>query len=405
MTILRRWLALAFLIATLTVFGAGPNGGSAWNVADAPAAPAFLLEPVDHEGSYFTLTMEPGDSTALTVALGNVGEATTVARTYVADAYTLVNDGFGVRPEDASISGPSTWLDYPAETLELDADRKVERDFTVAVPAGTKPGQYIAGLVLQTADPVAVGGSEMLKQNIVKAIAVFITVPGPVGPSLAIGEATITPSGGASSLKIEIENTGNVLLKPAGTVTVTTASGQAVSAAPVEMGSVYAGMATTLELAIPTVLGDGEYVVEVALHDEESDAEAAARTTARVVAAAVPSPVTIGGVTVDAVSDPAGGKLQFVTIAVELANAGAPLPSARLTLRVSRNGALVEDFPLNSSLMIPSGSIAVEGRYVPIVGWAPGTYDFTAILEATDPVSGQVTLLATATATSTVTVE
>jgi hypothetical protein len=74
-------------------------------------------------------------------------------------------------------TGTTTWLDYPAETLDLDPGRKVERDFTVTIPDDTPPGQYITGIVLQTAEPIAVGESTMLRQNIVKAIAVFITIP------------------------------------------------------------------------------------------------------------------------------------------------------------------------------------------------------------------------------------
>jgi hypothetical protein len=375
-----------------------------------PAAPpAFLLEPVGQAGTFFTVTGEAGSVTTLTVALGNAGEAPVTARTYAADAYTLVNGGFGINPEDAPTNPPTTWLDYPAETLDLDPATRVERDFTVTIPDDTAPGQYITGIVLQTAEPIAIGDTGMLKQTIAKALAVFITVPGPVEPNLEIGAVSLDQTANSNALVVEIANTGNVLLKPTGTVTMTRGDEQILTA-PVAMGSVYAGMSTTLELAIPTILAPGDYTVDVTLKDEETGAAVESLNVQLNVvaydAAATPaaSPVSIGAFTLEPVTDSTSGNLQVVNITVQLVNDGAPVPSARLTLHVTRDGELVEDFPLNSSLVIPTGTTDIQARYLPITGWEPGTYTFSVTLEAIDPTTGQATVLATADASSTITV-
>jgi hypothetical protein len=366
---------------------------------DTNAAPQFILEPIDETGAYFTVEAEPGSSTTLTVALGIAGSEPAEARTFAADVFSLINGGFGIEKDGEPTSGATTWLDYPADSLELQPDEVIEREFTLEIPDKTKPGQYITGLVLQTAEPIAVGDSEMLRQTIAKAIAVFITVPGPVKPKLTIGEATLTPLATTHQLQIALSNDGNVLLKPAGTVTVTTIEGETIMTAPVLMGSVYAGTSTLLELQIPTLLPPGDYEIAVSLADEETELKVKEDdltvTVADDAAVAEVNPVTIGDVVVTPAFDPSTNDLQVVGMVVTLNNAGQPVPNAQLTLRVTRDGELVEDFPLNSSLVVPSGSTEIQQRYLPITGWEPGAYRFAVTLEAIDPTTGQATVLDT----------
>ena len=267
----RSWLLLCLVACLLAASGAGP----ARAIVLQEAAPSFLIEPVgdDQAGAYFVAEIAPGESETLTVALGNAGAEEAPARTYAANVFTLVNGGFGIRDEDEERTGTTTWLDYEAETLDILPGRMVERAFTVSVPDDADPGQYIAGIVIQTLEPIAIGDSEMLRQNIVKAIAVFITVPGELEPNLEIGEARLKQGVGANSLIVNVENAGNVLLKPAGTLTMTTADGDTVLTAPIEMGLVYAGMSTFIELPIPTVVAPGDYLVDIALEDPETGAK------------------------------------------------------------------------------------------------------------------------------------
>ncbi len=390
-----------FLLTCLIALGGGLTGGQARVDAQATptaAAPAFVIEPVGQDGTYLVLEASAGSETTLTVALGNAGDADVPARTYAADAFSLVNGGFGVRAEAEPTTGTTTWLGYEAETLDLVAGKQIERSFAVTIPAETTPGQYITGLVLQTAEPIAVGDSAMLRQNIVKAIAVVITVPGPIEPSLTNGAASLKQTTVSNSLVVEVANTGNILLKPAGTVTMTTTAGEPVLTAPVAMGPVYAGTTTSVELPVPTIVPAGNYRVTVVLTDAETGAAANAAdlrlavAEQGVAAAAAISPVTIEGIILDPAREPATDALQFVNVTVELNNTGAPIPNARLTLHVTRDGELVEDFPLNAALVIANGATEVQQRYLPATGWASGTYTFAVTLEAVDANSGQITV-------------
>lgn len=396
-------IAGLFVLALLPV----PSVAQVATPGAAPEPPSFLLEPVGQDGSYFTLTMEPGSSKELTVALGNAGKSPVAALTYVSDAYSLVNGGFGVKTADDPPTGPTTWIDYPSETIDLAPGDRTERTFTVSVPADAAPGQYISGLSIQTADSIAVGDSNMLRQIIKKSVAVFIVVPGPEAPSLEIGEARLDQTGPASTLSVDIRNTGNVFLNPEGTVEVTTADGKPVLSSPVRMGTVYAGDETTLELSIPTTLPGGDYSVSVSLGDTEHGVKGEKRSMAVHVeaesaTASVVAPVTMASASIEPIS--AGNALQAVNVNVAIDNTGAAIPSARLTMHVTRDGTFVEDYPLNSSLVVQSGTTAIQQRYIPLKGWESGTYSFSLTLEAVDPASGQVTVLATKDIEDTVTV-
>jgi hypothetical protein len=393
----RRWPA--WVLALLAVAVLLPMGQALAYSTSAENAPAFSITPVGQSGSYFDLRLDAGSVTDLAVVLGNDGEEPATVTTYAAGVYTLVNGGFGVLAPDALATGPAAWLDYAPDTLTLDAKQQIERAFTLRVPEGTAPGQYIAALVVQTAEPIAVSGSDMLRQNIVKAIAVFVTVPGSVTPKLAIGAAAYASSDSITTLSIEVRNEGNVLLKPSGTVIVTAANGSVILNAPVEMGSVYAGMATTIELPVPTALPPGTYTVSVDLADADTGATAAADALPLTIAAPEATPVApaiaIASVTIDPITG-ADNALQVVNATVTLTNSGPALAGARLTLHVERDGVLVEDYPLNASLTIPTGETPITARYAPIAGWQPGTYTFSVKLEAVDLTSGQTTTLATA---------
>lgn len=401
MTISRRHALSAWIAAVVFAVSLLPASLLAQESTPAatPEPPSFLIAPVGQDGSYFTVTMEPGATQELTVALGSGGETPVTALTYASDAYTLVNGGFGVKTADDPATGPTTWMDYPTEKLDLKPGERIERTFTVTVPEDTAPGQYITALSIQTAESIAVGGSDMFRQIIKKSIAVFITVPGSETPALEIGEARVDQTETSNNLVIDVRNPGNVFLNPEGTVEMSTADGKPVLTAPIAMGPVYAGDETTLELYIPTMLAAGEYAVSVTLGDEKHAVQVGEPSLAVTVAeppaaaATVAEPVTVSGAAVDPIT--AGDTLQAVNVKVTLENPEAAIPSARLILHVTRDGELVEDYPLNSSLVVQSGTTDIQQRYIPLGSWEPGTYSFALTLEAVDPASGQVTVLAT----------
>ena len=150
----------------------------------------LALTPVGQRGSFFDLTMRPGETQRLEVDIANAGGAELAARTYAADVYTIVNGGFGARLRDEPQTGTTRWLDYRTDVLDLPAGKSTRRSFVVAVPADARPGEFITSLVLENNEPIRGDGTVALDQIVRQAVAVVITVPGHRSPALLIGGAT-----------------------------------------------------------------------------------------------------------------------------------------------------------------------------------------------------------------------
>ncbi len=86
-------------------------------------------------------------------------------------------------------------------------------------------------------------------------------------------------------------------------------------------------------------------------------------------------------------------KIQFLNVSASIGNSGEPVANARLIFHVTRDGQLVEDFPLAASLSLANGSTDVRQRYIPATGWEPGVYATALTLESVDPTNGVATVI------------
>lgn len=397
-------LFVAALMVVLTPAGASALDAGPATPGAQPPLPSFVFQPANEtSGGYFSLELKPGATQDESVLIGNSGTSPIDARTYAADAFTLDNGGFGLKSNDDPRTGVTTWLDYQSKELTLEPGKGVTVKFTVTTPSDLAPGQYITGLALETAEPIATGGNSsgqlQINQTLRTVIAVLITVPGPITPAFTIGAPTLSQETPTQSLTMPISNTGNILVKPSGNVRVTDASGKTMLTAPVQMGSVYAHDATTLSIALSQPLPKGSYVVSVDLHDAATGASASV-SNAKIAARGEATPVSaaaIGFSSATATPKPSLNKLQFLEISATITNTGEPVTNARVVLHAVHDGATVEDFTLASSLALPTGDTVVQGRYLPADGWSTGTWTFSLTLEAVDAATGQTRPLGTAT--------
>lgn len=255
-------------------------------VADVSAQEAneaetrLSIKPVNVSGSYFELTMSPGETRQIEVELANLGEETVDARAFAADAYTIINGGLGVRLDGEPTSGATHWLDYPAETLTLEPGAAIVRTIEVSVPDDVTPGEYLTALVIQNAVPTGAdnSGGVSVKQVNRQAIAVAIDVPGERAPELTIGSAEHLMVAGLSVIRTGVENPGNVRLRPSGEFTLIGPDGAEISRLPIAMDSVYAGTDTRIEVSLPELLPAGDYTVSLWLEDSEYGARAEAQS-------------------------------------------------------------------------------------------------------------------------------
>jgi hypothetical protein len=251
-------LALASVLLALLAPGAALAAGIPIKLA---------LQPIGQTGSFFDLTLRPGEARVLSVEISNAGTAAIVARTYASDVYTIVNGGFGARLRNEPETGVSRWLVYPTDVLDLSVGVAVRRTFRVAVPKDAGPGEYITSLVLENDDPIRDSGAIALDQIVRQAVAVVITVPGKRSPALAIGGATHTVVAGKSVVAVAVENPGNVRLRPVVTFTLRNTAGVQVSQATVPMDTFYAHTGTSIEVPLAALLVPGTYTVRLTLDD------------------------------------------------------------------------------------------------------------------------------------------
>ncbi|HWV36221.1 MAG TPA: hypothetical protein VNZ55_11360, partial [Thermomicrobiales bacterium] len=186
---------------------------------------------------------------------------------------------------------------------------------------------------------------------------------------------------------------GNVLVKPAGDLTLRDDAGAVVFTAPVAMGSVYAGMTVPLSVRLASSLPSGDYQLSVNLTDEATGATASLQRDSFAISTSnepETSFVLSGSVTLkpDA-NDPA-----YADVAVQITNQGEAVADSEVVMDVMKDGELVEAFPLAPSLSLPQGETSVNQRYVPPSGWETGSWSFVVRLKLVDQ-GGAATTLAT----------
>jgi hypothetical protein len=222
------------------------------------------IHPAGQRSGFVELRLNPGERKSVAIDLVNNGTDLLV-RTYVADAYTIVNGGFGARFEADPRTGPATWLDYAATSVSMSAGEVVTSTATVTVPAGTRPGEYIAALVIQNEEPIAIGSASGLQQVVRAALAIVVDVPGARRSALSVGHAEHSFAAGTSIVGFPAMNDGNVRIRPDADFRLESATGGLVASADVALDSFYAGLPARVEIALDAPLAPGSWCARLVL--------------------------------------------------------------------------------------------------------------------------------------------
>lgn len=389
-------LLILLIVPAVVLSPAMPAVAFQENATPPPSdvGPSFVIRPAEgRDGEFFTLEAEAGTTNELTVVLGNADDEPLELLSYVGDTVPMTNGGFAIAEPDVPASGTATWIDYPAETYDFAPGEGIERTFTVTIPDDAAPGQYIAGISLQTAEPLEVEGSDFFNQIIRKTVAVFIIVPGELTPAFDLGEPEVVQGDLRSQIVVPVNNTGNMLVKPQGELTLTNQAGETVMTAPIAMGSVYAGTNAPLAVSVPSSVPVGDYTLTINLTDQETGTTASvAESTLAITEAEEASGqfTMVGSVTLQ----PDASNPAFAEVNAEISNSGETVEGAEVVLDVSKDGELVESYPVVAALELPQDTTTnVSQRYVPVTGWEPGTWSFVLRVNTVD--GGTSTTVAT----------
>jgi hypothetical protein len=204
----------------------------------APAAhasgPAFGIRALVHSKlGYFVYDAKPGTRVAGKVQITNTGDRVGTVKIFAADATTGQTSGTVYLTSGEKRHDVGAWVRLPATKLEIGPGESRVVPFTVVVPSGAAVGQHVGGIVAETAQR-ATGPKSKGKANVqitvrnLAIVAVQVNVPGPTVSRFSILGVQAGGRKGYQQVLVRMRNDGNVMAKPAGSITIEDSEGNQV---------------------------------------------------------------------------------------------------------------------------------------------------------------------------------
>jgi hypothetical protein len=383
-------LTIGFSVTTVSSSAQTPHSQD--SSLDAQAYPEFHIVAIgDYPEGYFRdIPAERGAEIDLSVSIENSGQVAVDLKTYKVNALSTVNGGFTAGAEEDSPKGVTAWMDYPTESFTLLPGEQRVKQFTVSIPRDAESGQYVSGIMVEAVDELAIPGSDQLRQKLGYVISLSVVIPGDIAGNFELGDPTVSAVENMRIIEIPIQNTGNYLVRPAGTFEIRDEAGQVVHVADLELGSIYGGLSTIILESIPPQMPPGSYLLSLSLKDGSEGAEARLQDWPIIVPDTIdPTGLSVLSGYIAANADP----IAFAKVDISLNNGGQQIPASNVMLEVIRDGELVEEYPLATNQVLLTGENQFTERYIPAEMWESGTYTFNLIVSAVDPNGGQETIL------------
>lgn len=227
-----------------------------------PLGPAADLSPA---GAYFTPTIPPGHRWAGGVVAVNRSGRPVSALVYATDALTAPSAGVVYPTHHRARLGAGRWVTPAQRRITVDPHQSLTVPFVVAVPAGATPGDHVAGLAVEAAEPSRGGGTFAVSTVARVVLAVLVHVPGGSGPHLQVSGAGLLtlPGNRGQAVAISMGNDGQTLTRPLLTVTVAGSASGYRREVGAMLGTVLPGDSVSYLLPWPDPLAAGRYTVHV----------------------------------------------------------------------------------------------------------------------------------------------
>jgi uncharacterized membrane protein len=260
-------------IAALVVLGASSVG----HASTPPAEPAagdqltpsdagnFAVQPSGGNGpggrDYFVYTLKVGEVYGDTVAISNLGTETATYAIYATDAQNTTDGSFSLLREEDEPTDVGSWVELGATQWTVEPGTRVDIPFRVTVPADVAPGDHVGAIVAQKIDdPDNPNDGIGLDVRVRIGARLYVRVDGPVNPSIAIDDFTVSYSAPASPfsgadahVNYTLTNTGDIRLAPIADLSIAGAFGLGEQALP--------------QREIPELLPGGSVEIAEVIHD------------------------------------------------------------------------------------------------------------------------------------------
>jgi len=273
----------ALLAAPLAYAAPLPAGG-----------PNFGLRPADLKLGYFTYTLEPGGSIQDSVLAINDNDTPLPLTLRKATGHTSAPGGVAF-PTGATVS-VSNWVDFPgAGEITVPAHQAELLPFSLKVPAGTPPGEYVAGFIAGLTTPPTNSNSQgglAIKIVPEAAVAVVVTVPGDLSYKLAIDGTTDGSDGSRWTVKVKLHNLGNAGWEGTGHLPLApTQGGPAVVDSNFNVGYIVAGDAIAYPMTFES-FPPADYTLTIDLNGKKGDTyHYVEQVSTAQITAPIPTPV------------------------------------------------------------------------------------------------------------------
>ncbi|MFN2568935.1 MAG: hypothetical protein ABR564_04965, partial [Candidatus Dormibacteria bacterium] len=173
----RRWahsgftavfVALGLVVSGGQVGAQGPSGKPDYGVRAALTGKTTL------EKNHFSYALVPGGTVGDAIIVSNFTSAAITFRIHGADLITTQGGGVAPAPEDAPLHLAGAWIHVKTPELKVPAHQELTDPFTVTIPPGQPPGDYL-GAVVAAPQPVGGPGIHVLTRE---ALIARVTVPG-----------------------------------------------------------------------------------------------------------------------------------------------------------------------------------------------------------------------------------
>ena len=254
-----RLVASAFL-ATLAL---APAAGAA-----APSAVFGLRAVGNPKLGYFVYDLGAGATRKGAVIVSNTGTRSGAAKLYAVDGGTGSTTGTVYLTDNKPVRA-GAWITLAESRVTIAPGKFARIPFTVHVPAGTAPGEWVGGLVAEAALQTESGHTTsktgvQIKIRNQTIVAVQVNVPGERRAAFAIGAVKTGGQRGFQQVLVHLTNTGNVLSKPTGSLDILQA-GKVAETLPFKMDSFLPQTTIDYPVLLTKALPAGDYQARVSL--------------------------------------------------------------------------------------------------------------------------------------------
>jgi hypothetical protein len=226
---------IGFVLISLHPGAAGQAGDGVTAAGRIFAIRAGLHGETTLEEDHFTYAVKAGTTVLDSVEVINFRDQTLDARVYPADMLTAKGGGLSPAQEYSPRKRVGAWIGMEYADISVEPNQTMEIPFSISVPKGIVPGEYIGAVVAAVRGGTNASGIALETRA---ALLVRVRVPGKVDLGVEVGQLRSSDTDGGRRFDVVVRNTGNVLFTMNGAVRLQS-GGETIGTVKLEPAGIY----------------------------------------------------------------------------------------------------------------------------------------------------------------------